>query len=162
MSTRRGGASRGPPKHQNSHAWKPDAGVKKKDKELGGKLHPYAAVTGVCSRCKEQILWKRKYGKYKALREPAKCNQCGKRAVRQAYHKLCADCAQQRNVCPKCCQQSGTLGGECLDREIVGDGHNDNEHDHVQHEANEIESEESEEWGDGSNENSEVSDANED
>lgn len=29
-------------------------------------------ITGVCPRCKEQIDWKRRYGKYKSLTEPAK------------------------------------------------------------------------------------------
>ncbi|XP_024541179.1 uncharacterized protein LOC112350002 isoform X1 [Selaginella moellendorffii] len=86
-----GAASRrGPPKHQNTTAWKPNKGVKKKDKELGGKMHPYPAITGVCARCKDKIEWRRRYGKYKALVEPAKCQQCGKRVIRQAYHKFCS------------------------------------------------------------------------
>eukprot|EP01018_Ginkgo_biloba_P003851 Gb_36565 [translate_table: standard] len=97
MSTRRG-----PPKHQNKFAWKADAGCKKNETELGGKLRPYSEITGVCGRCKDQIEWKRKYGKYKPIIEPAKCNQCGKRVVRQAYHTLCSACAKQRGVCAKC------------------------------------------------------------
>ncbi|KAI5060678.1 hypothetical protein GOP47_0025098 [Adiantum capillus-veneris] len=108
MSTR----SKGPPKHQNRKAWKANAGVKKNDKELGGKLCPYPEITGVCPRCKAQIEWRRKYGKYKALTEPAKCNHCSKRAVRQAYHALCAACAKERNVCAKCCQPSETIVGK--------------------------------------------------
>eukprot|EP00246_Nothoceros_aenigmaticus_P006308 TRINITY_DN1912_c0_g1_i5.p1 TRINITY_DN1912_c0_g1~~TRINITY_DN1912_c0_g1_i5.p1 ORF type:complete len:154 (+),score=24.84 TRINITY_DN1912_c0_g1_i5:165-626(+) len=132
MSSRRGGASKGPPKHQNKHAWKPDAGVKKKDKELGGKSHPYAAITGVCNRCKGQIEWKRKYGKYKALTEPAKCNQCGKRAVRQAYHTLCTDCAKERCVCPKCCQQSGAVGGRSEGNERLHEGEDNQREDELE------------------------------
>uniref|UniRef100_A0A0C9QNI1 TSA: Wollemia nobilis Ref_Wollemi_Transcript_16418_819 transcribed RNA sequence n=1 Tax=Wollemia nobilis TaxID=56998 RepID=A0A0C9QNI1_9CONI len=93
---------RGPPKHQNKFAWNPDAGRKKNEKELGGKFRPYSDITGVCGRCKDQIDWKRKYGKYKPLTEPAKCAQCGKRAVRQAYHMLCSACAKERGVCAKC------------------------------------------------------------
>ncbi len=29
--------------------------------ELGGKFRPYAEITGVCPRCKQQIEWRRKY-----------------------------------------------------------------------------------------------------
>ncbi|MCO5577167.1 hypothetical protein L7F22_030991 [Adiantum nelumboides] len=103
---------KGPPKHQNKTTWKANANVKKNDKELGGKLHPFPAITGVCPRCKSQIEWRRKYGKYKALSEPAKCNQCTKRAVRQAYHALCTACARERNVCAKCCRTSETIVGK--------------------------------------------------
>ncbi|KAH7427172.1 hypothetical protein KP509_10G033000 [Ceratopteris richardii] len=109
--------SKGPPKHQNRTAWKANAGVKKKDKELGGKLHPYPEVTGVCPRCKAQIEWRRKYGKYKPLMEPTKCNQCSRRAVRQAYHALCSGCSQERKVCAKCCQPSEIIIGDNADKE---------------------------------------------
>ncbi|KAH9676811.1 hypothetical protein KPL70_019288 [Citrus sinensis] len=80
---------RGAPKHQNRYAWKPKAGQKINEREVGGKLRPYPEITGVCPRCKDQIDWKRRYGKYKPLSEPAKCQRCTKRAVRQAYHNLC-------------------------------------------------------------------------
>ncbi|KAH9318346.1 hypothetical protein KI387_020115, partial [Taxus chinensis] len=83
-------------------AWKPDAGVKINETELGGRFRPYSEISGVCWRCKNQIEWKRKYGKYKPLTEPAKCTQCGKRAVRQAYHMLCSACAKEGGVCAKC------------------------------------------------------------
>ncbi|KAB1211440.1 hypothetical protein CJ030_MR6G021370 [Morella rubra] len=93
---------RGPPKHQNSYAWKPNAGCKINETEVGGKFRPYSEITGVCPRCKEQIDWKRRYGKYKPLAEPAKCQRCLKRAVRQAYHNLCPGCAKEQRVCAKC------------------------------------------------------------
>lgn len=96
------GSKQGPPKHQNKFAWKPKAGVKINETEVGGKFRPYSEVTGVCPRCKDQIEWKRKYGKYKPLSEPAKCQRCSKRAVRQAYHNLCTACAKEHNVCAKC------------------------------------------------------------
>eukprot|EP00250_Pteridium_aquilinum_P024852 c296_g1_i1 orf=14-802(+) len=111
------GGSKGAPKHQNKTAWKANAGIKKNDRELGGKLHPYPEITGVCPRCKAQIEWRRKYGKYKAIVEPAKCNQCSKRAVRQAYHALCSACARERNVCAKCCQPSERIVGKDADKE---------------------------------------------
>lgn len=50
-----------------------------------------------------QIEWRKKYRKYKPLRQPATCNGCHKKTVTAAYHKLCADCAKERRVCPFCC-----------------------------------------------------------
>ncbi|XP_054803362.1 uncharacterized protein LOC129306681 [Prosopis cineraria] len=99
MSSKR----RGQPKHQNKYAWKPNAGRKINETEVGGKFRPLSEITGVCPRCKEQIDWKRRYGKYKPLVEPAKCQRCSKRAVRQAYHNLCSGCAKEHRVCAKCC-----------------------------------------------------------
>ncbi|KAK7266589.1 hypothetical protein RIF29_19238 [Crotalaria pallida] len=97
------GQRRGPPKHQNKYAWKPNAGVKINETEVGGRLKPLSEITGVCPRCKDQIDWKRRYGKYKPLVQPAKCQRCSKRAVRQAYHNLCFGCAKEHRVCAKCC-----------------------------------------------------------
>ncbi|KAK9038990.1 hypothetical protein V6N11_023830 [Hibiscus sabdariffa] len=109
---------RGPPKHQNSYAWKPNAGVKINEKEVGGKLRPYAEITGVCPRCREQIDWKRRYGKYKPLTEPAKCQLCTKRNVRQAYHNLCSGCAKEQKVCAKCrCRVDQIVGRDSADVE---------------------------------------------
>ncbi|KAK1383519.1 Variant-silencing SET domain-containing protein-like [Heracleum sosnowskyi] len=102
---------RGPPKHQNKFAWKPKAGIKINETEVGGKFRPYSEITGVCPRCKDQIEWKRKYGKYKPLSEPAKCQKCSKRAVRQAYHNLCTACAKEHNVCAKCSRQVNRIVG---------------------------------------------------
>ncbi|XP_072951600.1 uncharacterized protein [Typha angustifolia] len=93
----------GPPKHQNRYAWKPHAGQKINETELGGRLRPFSDITGVCPRCRDQIDWKRKYGKYKPLAEPAKCQKCGKRAVRQAYHNICSGCSKDLDLCAKCC-----------------------------------------------------------
>ncbi|GFP79795.1 uncharacterized protein c9orf85 homolog [Phtheirospermum japonicum] len=78
----------GPPKHQNKFAWKSHGGQKINPTELGGSLKPYSEVTGVGLRCNTKIDWKRKYGKYKPLSEPTKCQQCSKRNVRQAYHNI--------------------------------------------------------------------------
>ncbi|KAF3327484.1 hypothetical protein FCM35_KLT07602 [Carex littledalei] len=101
----------GPPKHQNKYAWKPNAGIKINETEVGGKLRPLSEITGVCHKCKEQIDWKRKYGKYKPLSEPTKCQKCGKRAVKQAYHKICTACSKELGQCAKCCcSVSQTVG----------------------------------------------------
>ncbi|XP_068657428.1 uncharacterized protein [Aristolochia californica] len=79
--------------------------------ELGGRFRPYSDITGICLRCRDQIEWKRRYGKYKPLVEPAKCQRCGKRAVRQAYHNICAACAKESKVCAKCsCRVEQIIG----------------------------------------------------
>ncbi|XP_047317766.1 uncharacterized protein C9orf85 homolog [Impatiens glandulifera] len=105
------GGRKGPPVHANKFAWKPHAGVKINETEVGGRFRPFSEITGVCFRCKEQIDWKRKYGKYKVLKEPTKCQRCTKRAVRQAYHNLCHACAKEHKVCAKCCIQVGKIIG---------------------------------------------------
>nr|XP_023918244.1 uncharacterized protein LOC112029793 [Quercus suber]POF03110.1 uncharacterized protein c9orf85 like [Quercus suber] len=105
------GSRQGPPKHQNKFAWKPNAGVKINETEVGGRFRPLSEVTGVCLRCKEQIEWKRRYGKYKSLTEPAKCQRCSKRAVRHAYHNLCPGCAKEQSVCAKCRCHVGRIVG---------------------------------------------------
>ncbi|CAI0553194.1 unnamed protein product [Linum tenue] len=102
---------RGPPKHQNEYAWKPKAGIKINETEVGGRFRPLPAICGVCQRCKDQIDWKRRYGKYKPLTEPSKCQHCTKRAVRHAYHNLCSGCAKEQKVCAKC---------QCRVDQIVG------------------------------------------
>ncbi|KAM7516692.1 hypothetical protein LguiA_006275 [Lonicera macranthoides] len=108
----------GPPKHQNQYAWKPKAGVKINETEVGGRFRPFSEVTGVCLRCKEQIEWKRKYGKYKQLTEPAKCQRCTKRNVRQAYHNLCTACAKEQKVCAKCsCHVEHIIGRDITEVE---------------------------------------------
>ncbi|KAA8530459.1 hypothetical protein F0562_005168 [Nyssa sinensis] len=108
----------GPPKHQNKYAWKPNAGVKINETEVGGRFRPYSEVTGVCLRCKEQIEWKRKYGKYKPLTEPAKCQRCSKRSVRQAHHNLCTACAKEHGVCAKCsCRVDRIIGRDAAEVE---------------------------------------------
>ncbi|CAI5495179.1 unnamed protein product [Closterium sp. Naga37s-1] len=94
-------------------AWVPERNVQKKETELGTKSRPFANISGVCRRCSEQIAWRRKYGKYKPLTEPAKCQACGKRNVKDAYHAICRACAQEKGLCPKCRQPT---------KEIVQDG----------------------------------------
>ncbi|XP_061355148.1 uncharacterized protein LOC133299679 [Gastrolobium bilobum] len=101
----------GPPKHQNKYAWKPNGGRKINETEVGGKLRPLSEITGVCPRCKDQVEWKRRYGKYKSLVEPAKCQRCSKRNVRQAYHNLCHGCAKEHGICAKCCCKVNNIVG---------------------------------------------------
>ncbi|CAO2817296.1 unnamed protein product [Amaranthus hypochondriacus] len=104
-------SKQGPPKHQNKFAWKPNAGRKINETEPGGRFRPLPEINGVCPRCRDQIEWKRKYGKYKPLVEPAKCQKCSKRAVRQAYLNLCPGCAKDQGVCAKCCSRVDHIVG---------------------------------------------------
>eukprot|EP00850_Spirogloea_muscicola_P018092 SM000162S02370 [mRNA] locus=s162:91665:94698:- [translate_table: standard] len=101
----------------SSSTWKPARNVKKNESELGSKSNPYAPITGVCPRCEAQLLWRRKYGKYKPLIQAAKCISCSRRNVRQAYHALCAECAKSRRACAKCCQAADVLVGSHLEKE---------------------------------------------
>lgn len=107
----------GPPKHQNSYAWKPNLGRKINETEPGGRFRPLSEITGVCQRCRDQIDWKRRYGKYKPIVEPAKCQKCGKRAVRQAYHNVCRDCSKDLGICAKCCTRVNELVGKDVNEE---------------------------------------------
>ncbi|XP_048434990.1 uncharacterized protein C9orf85 homolog [Pyrus x bretschneideri] len=101
-------------RHQNKFAWKPKLGVKINETEVGGRFRPVSKITGVCQRWKEQIEWRRRYGKYKTLTEPAKCLRCTKRPVRQPHHKLCAACAKEQSVCAKCCSRIEQIVGKDL------------------------------------------------
>ncbi|KAK8717711.1 hypothetical protein V6N13_044969 [Hibiscus sabdariffa] len=104
---------RGPPKHQNSYAWKPNAGVKINEKEVGGKLRPYSEITGVCPRCREQIDWKRRYGKYKPLTEPAKCFAPNVMCVKPIIIFVL-----EQKVCAKCrCRVDQIVGRDSADVE---------------------------------------------
>ncbi|OEL26261.1 hypothetical protein BAE44_0012722 [Dichanthelium oligosanthes] len=107
----------GPPKHQNTYAWKPNLGRKINETEPGGRFRPLSEITGVCQRCRDQIDWKRRYGKYKPIVEPAKCQKCGKRTVRQAYHNVCSDCSKNLGICAKCCTCVKELVGRDVNEE---------------------------------------------
>ncbi|GJN17590.1 hypothetical protein PR202_gb04669 [Eleusine coracana subsp. coracana] len=107
----------GPPKHQNSYAWKPNLGKKINETEPGGRFRPLSEITGVCQRCRDQIDWKRRYGKYKPIVEPTKCQKCSKRNVRQAYHNVCRDCSKNLGICAKCCTCVNNLVGRDVNEE---------------------------------------------
>ncbi|CAD6229734.1 unnamed protein product [Miscanthus lutarioriparius] len=107
----------GPPKHQNRYAWKPNLGQKINETEPGGRFRPLSEITGVCQRCRDQIDWKRRYGKYKPIVEPAKCQKCSKRNVRQAYHNVCRDCSKDLGICAKCCTRVNELVGRDANEE---------------------------------------------
>ena len=89
----------GPPVHQNKTAWVPSRADKHNTLRA---LVASLPNDGVCRRCYDMIEWKKQYGKYKPLRQPAKCVRCSKKAVELNYHIICQACARARNVCAKC------------------------------------------------------------
>lgn len=103
MSTRRG-----PPAHQNAIQWVPNRADKHNSLQ---KFVSEIKIDRVCRRCHDQIEWKRTYGKYKPLKQPAKCVGCSQKTVHQAYHNLCQVCCEKRKVCAKC------MEGEVLEED---------------------------------------------
>ncbi|KAH9604248.1 hypothetical protein KSS87_009451 [Heliosperma pusillum] len=85
----------GPPKHQNKFAWKPNLGIKINETEPGGRFRPLAEIGGVCQRCKDQIEWKRKYGKYKPLTEPAKWDPEEVEAEKKVLEEALKNCRER-------------------------------------------------------------------
>jgi hypothetical protein len=105
MSLRKGENSKRGQKYQNSTAFKP--GLYGKSRRV--QLAAVVPLAGVCARCKEKIEWKKKYDKYKPLSAPKKCVTCQQKTVRQAYYRLCQDCAESRRVCAKCGEEKEIL-----------------------------------------------------
>ena len=83
-------------KHQNTFAFRHNPKSKKTEK-IKAVVHG-----GLCNRCNEKIVWKKKYRKYKPLVKPRKCNKCSQLTVRKAYHTLCSSCATAAKVCAWC------------------------------------------------------------
>ncbi|RQM19561.1 hypothetical protein B5M09_003396 [Aphanomyces astaci] len=65
MSSQRGNLKKGAPKYQNSFAFTHNPKSKKTDHILGLPIH------GLCPHCHAQIVWRKKYRKYKPLTQPA-------------------------------------------------------------------------------------------
>eukprot|EP00943_MAST-04B_sp_MAST-4B-sp1_P006631 g6631.t1 len=84
------------PKHQNSFAFKHNRNSKK-TAAIKSVMHD-----GLCQRCHEKIVWKKKYRKYKPIKKSRKCNNCQELVVKRAYHTLCKTCATSKNVCAWC------------------------------------------------------------
>jgi hypothetical protein len=114
MSTRKGGQRSRKPAHQNATAFKHNPKSKKTAYILGIKEH------GLCQRCYDIIEWKKKYRKYKPLKAPKKCTDCGQSRVTRAYHVICDKCQDKRGVCAKCLQ-SAEIVEEDTERERLMD-----------------------------------------
>ncbi|KAF0683256.1 Aste57867_24688 [Aphanomyces stellatus] len=98
MSSQRGNLKKGAPKYQNSFAFKHNPKSKKTEHILGLPIH------GLCPHCHDQIVWRKKYRKYKPLTQPGSCTSCHQKTVVSAYHVLCQPCAREKGVCAKCCK----------------------------------------------------------
>jgi len=99
----------GPPAHANKVKYEPNRGDKHNTLNKLVASHPKGVM---CKKCTEVIEWKKSYGKYKPLKQPAKCCGCGKRAVDLPYCQLCEACAIEREVCPKCMDGKGVKGAK--------------------------------------------------
>ena len=98
---------RGPPAHQNKVAWEPFRADKHNSTK---KIIEQQPIDGVCAKCVEIIQWKKNYGKYKPLRQPAKCVDCQQRRVDLPYRQLCHSCAISRRCCAKCMNALASSG----------------------------------------------------
>jgi len=99
MSTQRGNVARSrAQRYQNKTSFKNNLyDTSKKTKDING-----LKISAVCEKCKNIIDWKIKYKKYKPLTVPRKCNICGEKSVKKAYHTICDGCVVSTNVCGKC------------------------------------------------------------
>lgn len=105
MSTHKGAGGRRGQKYKNTTAFNVERYGKSRQVMLAGAL----PLAGLCARCKEKLEWKKKYGKYKPLTVPKKCVSCEEKKVKQAYYRLCQDCAQTNQVCAKCGEKEEVL-----------------------------------------------------
>ncbi|KAI7897850.1 uncharacterized protein BX663DRAFT_462965 [Cokeromyces recurvatus] len=103
VSSRKGNNSKKGQAHQNTTAWKANKNSK--------KTRQIAAlpVYGLCQRCTDVILWRKKYKKYKPLTTAKKCTSCQEKAIKEAYHVLCDNCARSKGVCAKCLEKKEVL-----------------------------------------------------
>ncbi|CAM9602592.1 unnamed protein product [Sphacelaria rigidula] len=99
MSSRKGSGNTRTrkPAHQNTFAFRHNPKSQKTAKILA------SPITGLCASCHDKVEWRKKYRKYRPLRQPATCNDCHKKTVTAAYHRICGPCAKERRVCPFCC-----------------------------------------------------------
>lgn len=96
MSTRKGGVRSRKPAHQNKFAFRHNKSSKKTAK-ISGISH-----NGLCRRCQDKIEWRKKFRKYKPLKQAKKCNNCQQKSITRAYHTMCRTCAGGKQVCAKC------------------------------------------------------------
>ncbi|KAJ3414547.1 hypothetical protein HDV05_006461 [Chytridiales sp. JEL 0842] len=83
-------------KHQNTFAYAPSK------YSTQAQIIAGLPVQGLCKRCMDIILWRKRMGQYKPLTVPKKCVSCSQKAIKDAYHILCGKCAAEKNVCAKC------------------------------------------------------------
>ncbi|KAI8978934.1 hypothetical protein BDB01DRAFT_763089 [Pilobolus umbonatus] len=102
-SSRKGNNSKKGQAHQNTTSWKHNKNSKKSREILA------LPVYGLCQRCTDVILWRKKYKKYKPLTTVKKCVGCQEKTIKEAYHVLCDKCARSKCVCAKCLESKQIL-----------------------------------------------------
>ncbi|CEP15206.1 hypothetical protein [Parasitella parasitica] len=95
-SSRKGNNTKKGQAHQNTSTWKHNKNSKK------SRTIAALPVYGLCQRCTEVILWRKQYKKYKPLTTAKRCTCCQEKAIKEAYHILCDNCARSQGVCAKC------------------------------------------------------------
>ncbi|KAG0231000.1 hypothetical protein B0O80DRAFT_380648 [Mortierella sp. GBAus27b] len=96
VSSRKGSNKKQGQAYKNTFAFHANKGSKltKKIAEM--------PVSGLCQKCVEVIMWRKKFKKYKPLTTMKKCVNCQQKAIKDAYHVMCNKCAGEKNVCAKC------------------------------------------------------------
>ncbi|OBZ83078.1 Uncharacterized protein C9orf85 [Choanephora cucurbitarum] len=102
-SNRKGNNAKKGQAHQNTTAWKANKNSKK-TREIAA-----LPVYGLCQRCTDVIMWRKKYKKYKPLTTVKRCTCCQEKAIKEAYHVLCDNCARDKGVCAKCLESKEIL-----------------------------------------------------
>lgn len=89
--------------------------IKMKDSEIKKEQKIQKLMCeGICKRCREKVQWRFQYDKYKPLKNPANCQDCHQKTIVKAYRTLCDKCAQNRKVCPSCCQDMTAANEEAV------------------------------------------------
>ncbi|KAK3831355.1 MAG: hypothetical protein JOS17DRAFT_745075 [Linnemannia elongata] len=96
VSTRKGNTKKGGQAHKNTYAFHAN-----KSSKITKKIAAMP-VGGLCEKCVEVIMWRKKFKKYKPLTQMKKCVTCEQKAIKDAYHVMCNKCAGEKNVCAKC------------------------------------------------------------
>lgn len=63
----------------------------------------------LCKRCFDIIDWKLKYGKFKKLKVPGRCQKCNNKCVLKSYRHNCDPCSEKLKICSKCSKPTKTF-----------------------------------------------------
>jgi len=63
----------------------------------------------LCKRCFDKIEWKLKFGKYKKLTQPTRCNACQMKVVVKAYRTRCDKCCDASGLCSMCGEEKNIV-----------------------------------------------------
>ncbi|KAF9963567.1 hypothetical protein BGZ70_007331 [Mortierella alpina] len=95
-STRKGNTKKQGQAHKNTYAFHAN-----KSSKITKRIASMP-VGGLCAKCVDVIMWRKKFKKYKPLTTMKKCVCCEQKAIRDAYHVMCNKCAGEKNICAKC------------------------------------------------------------